>query len=280
METKMSSRDKLLLIVLAIVLVVFGAVMIPNYGIKDLIVSIQDTRKAISEQNSTNAELLDALTQSGVSAAYAESSEQAKSHLREDILGIKYDAVKFQQMSLSAKAYAVANQWLLPIKYMHFESGNTVLYSSIVVTNNESGFTEGDITVGETGYAVERYNCVFSFIVSETEKYELSTDYLDPDASVDSLSLLIAAYNILQERGSVVIEDWTLEETGATMHLALIIPEESHIDEYAAEIGECEHCGRPYYIRDYENDLADLEDGQTEVLCPECEQPLTGKALN
>ena len=51
-------------------------------------------------------------------------------------------------------------------------------------------------------------------------------------------------------------------------------------DEYAAEIGECEHCGKPYYIADYYAELEELPEGETEVKCTDCEQPLTGKPLN
>lgn len=280
METKMTSRDKVLLIVLAIVLVVFGAVMIPTYGIKDLIVSIKDTRTAITQQTSENNELLEDLTKAGVSAAYAESSAQAKQRLKKDILQSKYNAVKFEQTSLSAQAYAVADQWLTPVKYLHFDAGNTVLYTNISVSNNDGGFTEAELPVEDSSYSVERYSCLFSCVTSAEEKYVYELDYLAEDANVNSLALLIAAYDILQERGSVVIEDWTVDETSATMNLSLVIPAGSHIDDYAAEIGECEHCGTPYYVRDYYNDLADLEEGETEVKCADCEQPLTGKALN
>ena len=280
METKVSSRAKILLIVLAIILVIFGAVMVPTYGIKDMVVNLKETRSKINEQRDLNTEALTALTETGVSAAYAESPSQAADRLRKDILESKYDAIKFQQMSLSAKAYAVADQWLTPVKYVHFESGNTVIYASVSVSNNEGGFADSEIILEDVAYDTEEYSCMFSFVASDEEKYVLELDYLAEDANVNSLSLLVAIYNVLQERGSVIIDDWTLEETGATMSLTLIIPAESKIDEYAAEIGECEHCGKPYYIADYYAELEELPEGETEVKCTDCEQPLTGKPLN
>ena len=279
METKVSSRDKILLIVLGIIVVIFGAIMIPTYGIKDMFITMKETRAAITEQKTANKEALDALTATGISAAYAESPVQASARLRKDILNSKYEAVKAQEMSLSSEAYAVANEWLLPIKYVHFESGNTVLYASISVVNNDNGFAEGEIYLEDSVYPIQKYDCTFSMVVSEEERYMLDLSYLSEDANVNSLSLLIAAYNVLQERGSIVVNDWTLEDNGTTMNLTLYIPANSQISAYAAEIGECEHCGKPYYIADYKADLADLPDGETEVTCTECDQPLTGNPL-
>ena len=280
METKVSSRDKVLLVVLGIVVLIFGAIMVPTYGIKDMILTMKETRASITEQTAANQEALDALTATGVSAAYAENPVQAAARLRADILNRKYDAVKSQEMSLSSEAYAVANDWLLPVKYLHFESGNTVLYASISIVNNDGGFADTELFLEDSVHSVQKYDCTFSFVVADDEKYVLDLSYLSEDANVNSLSLLIATYNVLQERGSVVINDWTLEETGASMSLSLYIPADSQISHYAAEIGECEHCGKPYYIADYQAELADLADGETEVKCVECDQPLSGNPLN
>ena len=74
MQFKMTERDKVLLIVLAIVIVLFAAIMIPQYGIKDLIVSMQDTDKKITEQKAANDQKLLTLAQMGIPAAFAENS--------------------------------------------------------------------------------------------------------------------------------------------------------------------------------------------------------------
>lgn len=286
METKMTSRDKVLLIVLAIVLVIFGAIMIPTYGIKDLIVNMNETRDKIKAQTITNEETLRNLSSAGISAAYAENYAQAKRALNKKILQTKYDAVKMQQTSLSAKAYAVAEQWLTPVKYLHFDAGNTEMYANVNITNNSSGFNSSNITVTTNTFEVERYGCSFTCSVAGDEKYVLELDHLDVESDVDELSLLVAIYTILEERGSVTIKDWSFNDGNISIGMELVIPHDSQIDDYAAQIGECHVCGTPYYISDYQAQLADLPEGETQVKCSneDCNNGdpavLTGEALN
>jgi len=282
METKMTSRDKLLLIVLGMILIVFGAVMIPKYGIKDLIVSIRDTRAQIAEQTITNEETLQSLAAAGISPAYAERPMSAQERLRETIVESKYDLVKMSQTSLSAEAYAVADKWLRPVKYLHFDAGNTELYASVAITNNEGGYVDVETLVGDTSYSVQQYDCTFSLVAADDAKYTLELNYLSEETNVDKLSLLIAAYNVLNERGSIRVVDWTFDEAGMSLNLVLTIPAGSKVDAYASEIGECHHCGKPYSIAEYNAEKAelDLQDSEEVVRCHDCDEPLTGEALH
>lgn len=231
------------------------------------------------------------LTKQGVSAAFAENFAQAKRKLNDQILQTKYDAVKMQQTSLSAKAYAVADKWLRPIKYLHFDTSNSAgatLYATVAITNNESGFVDGEVSVEDEIYPVQVYNCSFSCVTEDSARYEFSLDYLDEESNVNQLSLLVAAYNVLQERGSILVNSWDFDgDSSITLSLVLTIPQDSHIDDYAHEIGECHVCGKPYYLSDYYKALDNLEEGE-EVRCtnPDCRgadgEPavLTGEALN
>ena len=286
METKMSNRDKLLLIVLGIIIVIFGAIMLPTYGIKDLIVSINDTKSKISSQTSENEETLAGLVAQGVSAGYAENFAQAKRRLSQEILTDKYDIVKQQETSLTGTAYAVADDWLRPVKYLHFDEGNTELYASVAITRNSGGFTGTQIVYDDNVYDIDNYSCLFSCNSSATERYDMNLEYVAEGTGVDSISMLIAVYNVLSERGSVTINNWLFDENGITLDLVLSVPFESKIADYAAEIGECHHCGKPYYLSDYYSRLADLPEGETEVRCtnPDCNPEgdpavLTGEAL-
>lgn len=286
METKVTNRDKVLLIVLAIIIVIFGAVMIPQYGIKDLIIKMKDTRAQITEQTKANDEKLADLTKAGVPAAFAENSGQAKKMLKNRILEEKYAALKKGQTSLTAKAYEVADKWLVPVKYVHYDAGNTsdVLYATVAITNNEEGYTEGEIEVDEEIHAVQAYHCTFSCAAADNAGYDLELNNLAEEDAKAPLCLLISTYNVLAERGSISVEGWTFDGGAISMDLTLYMPVDSHVDEYL--IGECHVCGKPYYISDYEARLKDLPEGETEVTCDNADcgngEPavLTGEAIH
>jgi hypothetical protein len=249
METKMSERDKVLLIVLAVIIFAFAAIMLPTVGIKDLIVSYLDTRNAISEQEAANAELLSGYTKYGIVAANANSAQVVISN---KALQSKYDAVKFQQNSLSASSdHAVGPQWLYPVKNLHYEQGSAELFSGVSVDQNP-GYQPNSIDINGSLYATEAYSCTMTCGVSGVNRYTLLLDYLKEDNSLSQLDTLLTAYNTLTERGSITVNSWNVTNEEITLELTLTTPADTQVDQYAEEIEECHKCGAYYRLGQYD----------------------------
>ena len=279
MELKVSARDKMLLIVLAVILAIFGAVMFPSVGIKDSISAIRDANRTIEEQEMANDELRDKLREAGI-AAYGESLGGAKNALYDDILQCKYDAIKVQQNTLAVaaneeKAYAVADEWLQAVEHQYFEAGNNKLYAVVSVTGNAGAFSDMDVTVGDAAYPVQKYTCTLG-CTATNNAYTLELEYMNDEMSKVQMNLLISTYDLLCERGSVTVNSWSFNEKSIMMNLELIIPDSSNVAEYASQIGECHDRGKPYYLSDYNTELANNAEG---VKCKGCGKLLTGEAM-
>ena len=282
MQYKMTERDKVLLIVLAIVIVLFAAIMIPQYGIKDLIVSMQDTDKKITEQKAANDEKLLTLAQMGIPAAFAENSAACKNYLQKQILEGKHAAAKWSQVVVSSASYSVANEWLIPLCHLYGIGGNAEVFEEMIVHSNESGFYPATITLYEGDYATKQYAATVQCFTGDN-KYVLELEYAHDSVDVQELATLIATYGIFMERGSISIEDAKFLEEGVgegiELHIAVITPDSATLGEYGREVCECHNCGLPYYKSAYDAALAALDDPTEGVPCEGCEAILDGETL-
>ena len=276
METKMTERDKILLIILAIVIIVFGAVMIPSYGIMASINKITDANKAIVVQRAENNNALDDLVASGVPAAVAESPAMAVNRIKASIVEAEYDAVKISQGSLSASSTSVARDWLIPLAYPNYENGTDAdkVLEDISVRDNEDGYVNKTLVIDYSNYETSVYSCTLNCTVSNGV-YDYDTTF--SAESMTKMCNLIFGYNRLIERGSVQIEAaqnaWSVSESNAmTWRIKLVIPQNSKIEQYKGELCECHHCGQYYTLDEYEALLAAVPEGE-EVTC-------TGIVLN
>lgn len=278
MEMKLTERDKMLLIILVIMVIVFGAVMIPSYGIMASINSIKEDNAAIKAQKAENESAMEELIDKGVDSGYVESPINARRKVEENILAAQYDAVKMSQMSLSADSTSVARDWLLPVAYVGYENGTEAekLLKDIAISSQQ-GYTQSNLDIEGYLYMTNSYPCVLTCSVVNPS-YEYQTKYME-DSNVQ-LCDWVVALNVLAERGSVHFATgsaaWTFaDEDSMLWTLDLAIPQDSKIEQYKHLLGECHQCGHYYSIAEYQ----EYEANEMEMHCVECEGVLTGDTI-
>ncbi|MBO4534891.1 MAG: hypothetical protein J5755_03010, partial [Clostridia bacterium] len=188
MNTKLSQRDKILLIVLGLVIVVFAAVMIPTYGIKDLIVSIKDTKAEISNQQNDNNDALNALRAKGIPSGMAENAAGARNYLARKTLELKFQAAKVSQLNVNTDAYGVAEGWLLPLMYVDCINGNDtdgVKIMEYMTVNVSSGYTANETDVVGNLYNCDLYSCTVSCVPDSVNTYLVDLQYSSDETNLD-----------------------------------------------------------------------------------------------
>ena len=278
METKITERDKILLILLVILIIIFGAVMIPNYGIMASINAIKETNAAIRTQRGDNETALKELVEKGIDSGYAENAMQARRRIEEEVLALQYDAVKMSQMSLSADSTSVAREWLLPIAYVNYENGtDTDKLLKDISINTRQGYNQNILILDGYQYLISSYPCTVSCHTAD-DSFDYETTYME--VGQDMLCDWVLAHNILIERGSVNIATgtsaWNIADDGNMLwSLELDIPQNSQIEQYKHLLGECHHCGQYYSLAEYQ----EYADEEVPMVCPNCEGELTGESI-
>lgn len=289
MNSKLSQRDKVLLIVLVLVIVVFAAVMIPTYGIKDLIVSIRDTKTAIATQQQENNDTLVVLRSKGIPSGMAENAAGARNYLARKSLELKFQAAKVSQLNVNTDAYGVAEGWLLPLMYVDCINGNDtegVRIMEFMTVNVSSGYSINEIDVAGNLYNCNLYSCNITCEPDSVNTYLVDLQYSSDETNLDQLAFIIALYTIAEERGSISVENYMVEnELGGeqvVLSITLRVPQGALLSSYAKEICECHHCGHVYSVSQYEGWLADSYEEVEEpgvVHCPECDEVIDGETL-
>lgn len=275
METTFTQRDKALLIILGIVLVVFAAVMIPNYGIYALITSQNEIKTEINTQQLANEQALSELVSSGISASSAENGSLAKTVLLRAILTEQHQLAKLSLTLQSAKSYATAKEWLEPVRYEDFTKGGNELFADLAVTDNNSGFELIDISFGEITFNVDKYSGIIGCDLIDGDSYVIEAPHMivDENYNLGAYAMLI---DQLVKRGSIIVKDFeysTTTTTGASQILIPIdiyAPQNNRLAYYASTVCECHNCGNPYYLSTYEEFLLSVEEGEV-YICPNCD---------
>ncbi len=255
MEVKMTQRDKIMLIVLALVIVVFAAVMIPTYGIKDLIVGITDAKKEIAVQKEENDATLQQMVAAGLPAGLASNAAATKRRLENMIVEEKYTAAKIGQTVAPTTAYEVAEYWLHPLAYLHAIKGNPqLLQTPLEVKQNTGGFVTTQLNMFDHLYPIDEYTCTMVCTADANNTYTLDLSYASGDTDEDQLAFIIALYTIMAERGSIEINSCSFENgnAAATLNLSIKVPADSSLTQYAGEVCECHTCGTVYTVEQYE----------------------------
>lgn len=261
METKLTQRDKILLIILLVVIVVFAAVMIPKYGIKDLIVSIKDNKTAITKQESDNKKLLTELQAKGIPTSKATNYSAARSYLMEQSLQLKFEAFKLSQTLVNSDAYGVAESWILPAMYVDYIQGNndidTRLMKSIKVNVN-NGYNDNVLNLLGNQYDCRLYSCTVDCYADDTNFYRLDYAFTDENTDLDQLAFVTALYSILEERGSIEVTGYSLSKDGkVSVSVNIRVPKVSSdgasLADYGKEIHQCPHCGAIYSNEQYDS---------------------------
>ncbi len=290
METTFTQRDKALLLILGIIIIIFAAVLIPKFGIYALITSRSELTEQINKQTEENQLLFAELVQNGISGAYAESGAMAKNYLNRVVLEEKHDAAKISTAVNSSNSYMTARDWINPVKYKGFVSGETTYFDSINVEPSTNGVQENAIEMYEISFPVNIYEAEIEAELSVDNTFSLNASHCTNIDKLNDLASMIVLSSQLARRGSCIIQvfdykkgDFT-EDGQATIKVTVLVitPIIDNLGDYASTVCECHSCGTPYYLSDYQTKLQDkiLEEGEGAVVtCTNCNEVIDGSTI-
>ncbi len=286
METTLTARDKALLLVLAIILVVFAAIMIPNYGIYALLTTRSETKAEIDAQKIENQKLYADLIVSGINGAYAENGAMAKKYLENKLLEQKHDLAHQSNSVCRQDSFDTAKNWIYTMKYKGFVVGETAYFDSLNVTAQV--VTPDDIlTEGETSYDVNKYIADVDAILSTDIDFNFELDFCNNNDSINDLASMLVLASQAIRRGSCYVSEFDYnkaigEDAKTTISVTIVVytPASTDYSKYASEICECHECGYAY-TKDWfltKSEEATIE-GDGIVKCPDCELVLDGTTI-
>jgi len=272
MKVKMTQRDKVLLLVLVIILIIFGAVMIPTYGIKDLITNKGTLAEKIDKQTSENLTMTQEVVESGIPAPYADKPLLAKKKLEQVILDAKYSATLIANGICSyCDSYAVRVNWLDDCNYLEYLKDEENLF-----TNYEDDYAPSE-TLAMTVYEVGKDELVEdnndATVYSSTHDIILktvgvtNTILIESTGAIEENILNTYGYLLfylrnLEKKGSIYLKSYEIDETSCELQIIVLMAgdENSILSDYADEIKRCDTCGEIYDVDKEEEHLATHEE--------------------
>lgn len=278
MDTTLTQRDKALLLILAIIIIIFAAVLIPKVGIYALITNRNDLKEQINKQKAENQQLFLELIESGISGAFAENGAMAKSYLNKILLNEIHKAAKLSAVVNTSNSYMTARDWINPIKYKGFVSGETEYFESINVDPSSNGVRESVITIHDMQFTVNIYEAEVEAELSVDNTFSFNTSYCENAEYLGDLASMIVLSSQLSRRGSCIIQIFEYsklemeDEAMGTVKITVLVitPVNADLAEFANLVCECHNCGTPYYKDDLRAKLEESEGaGYACTLCGE-----------
>ncbi|MBQ7653144.1 MAG: hypothetical protein IJS93_02085 [Clostridia bacterium] len=283
MEKTLTARDKALLLILGIIVIIFAGVMIPAIGGKPIgiysqITASQDVKKKIVTQENENEEMFTNLVASGLDPRFVENAIGARKSLQSDVLALKHEITKVSQTADKEGGYKTAKKWIEPTKYDNFVLGGDELLSNFKVTGNEDGFSEYSLSMGDTYLYVYRYEGDSSCEAPLERSYLFDTENYDDAESFSPVATFVVLTAQMIRRGSVIVKEYEYNPLEEHASSTVTVPFEVYapLVDVHYDICECTNCGTPYYKADYDANSADAEEPLT---CSNCESELDGVVI-
>lgn len=287
METSLTQRDKALLLILGIILIVFAAVMIPKFGIYALISSRSETQAAINKQKSENETLYMELVSSGISGAYAESAAMAKNYLEKRLLAEKHNLALLSNSICRQESFDTAKNWVSTMKYKGYVIGEDSYFSSLNLAN-QVVVPNDTLSLDDVSYNVNKYESPVEVVLSTEIVFNFSLDNCLNVATLNDLAAMLVMSSQAIRRGSCTVTEFNYQKTfedaakdKVTVTIAVYTTVNEELSGYASEICECHSCGYAYTLAWYNTQLenGEIEGGVSVVTCPDCQSELDGTTI-
>lgn len=252
---KMTERDKVLLVLLGVILIVALAVVMPGVGVLSCRDSIAEYENDSQELEAELDTLRDELSDMGVDPLYYDRHTAAKEKLESKIWELKKEASHLAGAIMAyAKPYAVDESWVDGLEYRYGvtsdDSEKIVSYSAI--SDVESIESNSDIyfDLEDTNYTLPSAKREIRFTtvtdgdeVSPTPVCTYETELVFDDCDVRDLGDVLLFLHNISAKGSILITDFTYStsETQPMVAFTLLMPKkDSGIKDYANEIRAAE----------------------------------------
>lgn len=240
----MTQRDKMLLVLLAVILVVALVVILPGVGVMSCRTKIQEYQEQTAELDEELATALAELREMGVDSAYAENFRLAKDRLEKKIMEQKQEAARLAHSIMAyAESYDVDEQWIYGLEYktgvMSDENNLLVEYDKFADVERTPN-DQSEYTVGETIYTLRSANRIIKYTISEHANCYLDCSLVLEGYKVNDIAALLLYIQQITSKGSLLINEVTynsVEGTG-TVSLTAMMTATDGISRYAQEIAE------------------------------------------
>lgn len=256
MQIKMTQKDKMLLMVLAIIVVVFAAVMIPSYGIKDLITKSNELKTQIAEQETANTNKLNSLKEAGIKAGVADNSALALRSLERTILEKKYVAAMFAEALAPYSIATLSYQWFDNVCYLN---GINDEYQSFCSDVREEAGANNVVKIGvqevpdqpfdTIDVTIARYMVVVNVADKDYDrKITINSEGAYEENSINYYAPLLMYLRNMEQKGSIYIDSYAYEDGKfeVSFRLLMVGSENGEFSKYASEVSKCPVCEEVY----------------------------------
>ena len=239
---KITERDKALLILLVVILIVALAIVMPGFGVMSCRDKISDYKTKTEDLEKDLDSKLDTLRNMGVKTQYAESAARASEALKEDIFDMKMEASHLAGNVMAyAKPYALDEGWVDGLEYRYGvkseDSEKIVEYSPI--TNVEGGSeTDETFSIGNVTYTLPSAKRDISFTLYPTAECTYEVEMTMEGYSAADLGAVILYLHNISAKGSMLITEAKISNEKTVSFTLLMPPAGSGISKYAQEIRE------------------------------------------
>ena len=240
---KITERDKVLLVLLGVILIVALAIVLPGVGV----MSCNDELDTLETASSELQEELDVqherLNEMGVTS-YQENATKAAEALEEDIYELKVEASHFAGNVLAYyKPYAVDIGWLDGLEYRYgvkSDESEKILVYDFIDNVSTGGSQKKDLSIridGVTYTLPVHERDVRSFAMGEVE-CEYVVDISQQEVRLREVGAFSLYLHNIASKGSMLITDAKLGAENTVSFTLLMPPEDSKLAQYEQEVLE------------------------------------------
>ena len=241
---KITQRDKMLLILLAIIFVVAIAYILPGYGISAAMEKKSTYLDKLSEQKSENSEQLRELIKMGVEPNLAEKPVLANERLNKRILQLKEEASRLAGNILEyTKTYGVDEKWIDGLEYRYgMESDDSEILINYDKSQDVSGEINGEVTYEDTAkgvsYTIKSAKRSINFTVAATADCNLAVEMTAEGCNLPNMGALVLFLEHLTAKGSLLIDSvtYSTKDNGGSINFTVLMTETDGISTYAREL--------------------------------------------
>ena len=242
---KMTQRDKILLIILAIVFVVAIVIVAPNFGVMDCNSRIETAETKIEAINLELADQLAELRAKGISETDALYYTIANKNLLKKIHDQKVEAARLSEtIFANTESWDVDEQWLKPLKYfgavLAGEEDELLDYNER--TNEGLDKSQGtetkELTVDNAIYSLPVAYRRVTFTDTDTLKCRVELEYNAEGYDDTKFGALVLYLQQLEAKGSIQIVKVTYDvQSGeGVVEFRVLMTENGDLVNYAGEL--------------------------------------------
>lgn len=247
---KVTERDKVLLVLLVVILIVALAIVLPGVGVMSCREKLATYKTDTEDLEKDLSDKLAILREMGVKASDAESVSKAKNSLEEEIFNMKVEASHLAGNVMAyAKPYAVDEGWIDGLEYrygVNSDEDEKLVDYSVITDVDAVGGTQLDesFVIGDVTYTLPSARREIKYTISPTAdcayKVEMTMD--EEGYSAEHLGAVMLFLRNIASKGSMLITDFkcfTKQQSERSVSFTLLMPPQgSGISKYAQEVRE------------------------------------------